>query len=135
MVLSQVSCYMLLGLCAADEDDRLSRVLANTEQMMAIFPAIALASNPFQSAPSLSNHEAKLKAQDFKSRLLLYYFNQRPPGPPPGLPVPQQAQHLPTFPMQCMVSKLLLDSSIVEAAHILPKASSRVSLKRQVMLQ
>ena len=64
---------------AVDEDDRLSRVLANTEQMMAnteqmmaIFPAIALASNPFQSAPSLSNHEAKLKAHGFKSRLLLY---------------------------------------------------------------
>ncbi len=114
---------------AADEDDRLSRVLANTEQMVAILPAIALASNPFQSAPSLSNHGAKLKAHDFKSRLLLYHFNMRPPGPLPGLP----GHHLPTFIMQCMVSKLLLESSIVEAAHILPKASSRVSLKWQLM--
>ena len=126
-----VTCFWFLN--AANEDDRLSRVLANTEQMMAIFPAIALASNPFQSAPSLSNHEAKQKAFDFKLRLLVYYFNVQPPGlPPPGLPIPQQVQHPPSFTMQCMISKLFLDSSIVEAAHILPKASSRVSFMWQL---
>ena len=120
---------------AAREDDRLTRVLDNTDQMMAdtkqmmaILPAIVLASNPFQSASGLSNLEAKQKAFGFKLKLLVYYFDRRPPGlPPPGLPSPPHAQPLPSFTMQCMISKLSLDSSIVEAAHILPKASSRVS--------
>ena len=111
---------------AADGDDTLKKILANTEQMMAVFPAIALASNPFQSASSLSNEENKQKANDFKTSLLLYYFNQRPPGPTPGLLV-QQPQHMPMFTIQCMVSQLVLDSNIVEAAHILPKASAKVS--------
>ena len=87
---------------AADGDDTL-QILANTEQMMAVFPAIALASNPFQSASSLSNEEIKQKANDFKTSLLLYYFSQRPPGPTPGLLV-QQPQHMPTFTIQSMVS-------------------------------
>ncbi len=113
---------------AAHEDDRLNRVLDNTDQMMAILPAIVLAYNPFQSASGLSNLEAKQKAFDFKLKLLVYYFNRRPLGlPPPGLPSPPQAQPLPSFTMQCMISKLSLDSSIVVAAHILPRASSRVS--------
>ena len=137
-----ISC-MVTALCltclaflnAAREDDRLTRVLDNTDQMladtkqmMAILPAIVLASNPFQSASGLSNLEAKQKAFGFKLKLLVYYFNRCPPGlPPPGLPSAPQAQPLPSFTMQCMISKLSLDSSIVEAAHILPKASSRVS--------
>ncbi len=117
------------------EDDRLTRkldntdqMLADTKQMMAILSAILLVCNTFQSASGLSNLEAKQKAFDFKLKLLVYYFNQRPPGlPPPGLPSPPHAQPLPSFTMQCMISKLSLDSSIVEAAHILPTASSRVS--------
>ena len=95
---------------------------------MAILPTIVMASNPFQSGSSLSNLEARQKALDFKLRLLVYYFNQSPPGRrPPGLPVSQDIQPLQGFTMQCMVSKLSLDSNIVTAAHILPKASSRVS--------
>jgi len=103
-------------------------MLADTKQMMAILPAILLVSNPFQSASALSNLEAKQMAFGFKLKLLVYYFNRRPPGlPPPGLPSPPTAQPLPSFTMQCMISKLSLDSSIVEAAHILPNSSSRVS--------
>jgi len=69
---------------AAREDDRLTRVLDNTDQMMAvtkqmmaILPAILLVSNPFQSASGPSNLEAKQKAFDFKLKLLVYYFNRR----------------------------------------------------------
>jgi len=89
---------------AAREDDRLTRVLDNTDQMMAvtkqmmaILPAILLVSNPFQSASGPSNLEAKQKAFDFKLKLLVYYFNRRqttnhkPPvhnkGNAPSLPV------------------------------------------------
>ena len=109
------------------EDDRLNRVLANTDKMVAALPALMVASDPFQSVSSLSNAESRTTAYDFKSRLLLYYFNQHCPRLPPGL---AQDQPLPSFPpMQCMISKLLLDSNIVVAAHIVPKAanSSRVS--------
>lgn len=108
------------------EDDRLNRVLANTDKMVAALPALMVASDPFQSVSSLSNAEGRTTAYDFKSRLLLYYFNQHCPRLPPGL---AQGQPLPSFRMQCMISKLWLDSKIVEAAHIVPKAtnSSRVS--------
>lgn len=117
----------LLFLSAAREDEKLNMIFENTTRMMAILPTMVIASNPFQSGSSLSNLEARQKALDFKLRLLVYYFNQSPPGrPPPGLPVPQDTQPLQGFTMQCMVSKLSLDSNIVTAAHILPKASSRV---------
>ena len=108
------------------EDDRLNRVLANTDKMVAALPALMVASDPFQSVSSLSNAEGRTTAYDFKSRLLLYYFNQLCPKLPPGL---AEGQPLPSFRMQCMISKLWLDSKIVEAAHIVPKAtnSSRVS--------
>jgi len=108
------------------KDDRLNRVLANIEQMVAALPALMAASDPFQSVSSLSNAQSKMTAYDFKSRLLLYYFNQHCPRLPPGL---AQGQPLPSFRMQCMISKLRLDSKIVQAAHIVPKAtnSSRVS--------
>jgi len=53
---------------AAREDDRLTRVLDNTDQMMAvtkqmmaILPAILLVSNPFQSASGPSNLEPSRK--------------------------------------------------------------------------
>ena len=109
------------------EDDRLNRVLANTNQLVAVLPALLVVSDPFQSVSSVSNAEAKKTAYDFKSRLLLYYFNQHRPRLPPGLAA--QNQPLPSFRMQCMISQLWLDSNIVEAAHIVPKAtnSSRVS--------
>ena len=108
------------------EDDRLNRVLANTDKMVAALPALMVASDPFQSVSSLSNVESRTTAYDFKSRLFLYYFNQHCPRLPPGL---AQGQPLPSFYMQCMISKLRLDSKIVAAAHIVPKAtnSSRVS--------
>lgn len=115
------------------EDDRLNRVLANTDQvlantdqMVAALPALMVVSDPFQSKSSLSNADNRTTAYDFKSRLLLYYFNQHYPRLPPGL---AQGQPLQSFRMQCMISKLWLDSKIVEAAHIVPKAtnSSRVS--------
>ena len=108
------------------EDDRLNRVLANTDKMVAALPALMVASDPFQSVSSLSNAEGKTTAYVFKPRLLLYYFNQHCLRLPPGL---AQGQPLPRFPMQCMISKLWLDSKIVAASHIVPKAtnSSRVS--------
>lgn len=118
----------LLSLSAAREDEKLNVIFENSKQMMAILPTIVMASNPFQSGSSLSNLEARQKALDFKLRLLVYYFNQSPPGRrPPGLPVSQDIRPLQGFTMQCMVSKLSLDSNIVTAAYILPKASSRVS--------
>lgn len=105
-----------------------NRVLANTDKMVAALPALMVASDPFQSVSSLSNAESRTTAYDFKSQLLWYYFKKHCPRLPPGL---AQDQPLPSFPpMQCMISKLLLDSKIVVAAHIVPKAanSSRVSI-------
>ncbi|DBA71869.1 TPA: hypothetical protein ACH3X2_010918 [Trebouxia sp. C0005] len=107
---------------AGEQDDKLSKVLANTEQLKAILPALTLMANPFQSASSLTSKEAQLQASDFKSRVFKYYFS---PPPPPEL------QHLPSQAyfaggkMTCMVSKLSLSSNLVEAAHILPKASAQ----------
>ncbi|DBA81581.1 TPA: hypothetical protein ACH3X1_007351 [Trebouxia sp. C0004] len=88
--------------------------------MVAALPALMVAFDPFQSVSSLSNAEGKMTAYDFKIRLLLYYFNQHCPRLPPGL---AQGQPLRSFRMQCMISKLWLDSKIVEAAHIVPKAT------------
>ncbi|KAL0019912.1 hypothetical protein WJX77_007580 [Trebouxia sp. C0004] len=48
-----------------------------------------------------------------------YYFTL---PHPPGLLLPQAQAHL-TF--QCMVSKLCLSSNLIEAAHIVPKASAQ----------
>ena len=64
---------------------KLDEVLANTEAIRAILPALTMMYNPFHSASSLTSTEAKLQASDFKSRLLQYYFA---PHPPPGLFVP-----------------------------------------------
>ena len=41
------------------EDDRLSRVLANTDMMVAALPALMVASDLFQSVSSLSNADGK----------------------------------------------------------------------------
>ncbi|KAL0031533.1 hypothetical protein WJX77_005731 [Trebouxia sp. C0004] len=67
----------------AHEDEKLNVIFENSKQMMAILPTIVIAFNPFQSGSSLSNLEARQKALDFKLRLLVYYFNQSPPGRPP----------------------------------------------------
>ena len=124
---------LLCNILTAVHDDKslmISKMLANTEQMRALLPAMALASNPFQSASSLSKEEAQQKAFDFKLRLLEYYFHLHPLGlPPPGLHFLQPAQHWPSFTMQCMISKLHLDSSMTAATHLLPKTSSTVSFK------
>ena len=106
-----------------DHDDKLSEVLANTEQLKAILPALKLMANPFQSASSLTSVEAQQQASDFKSRVFKYYFS---PPPPHGLQqLPSQA-YVASGKMTCMVSKLRLSSNLVEAAHILPKASAQV---------
>ncbi len=106
-----------------DQDDRLNKVLANTEQLKIMLPALTLMSNPFKSASSLTSTEAQLQASDFKSRLFNYYFS---PPPPPGLQqLPSQAHHF-VGRMTCMVSKLVLSRNFVEAAHIVPKASAQV---------
>lgn len=108
-----------------DQDDKLSKVLANTEQLKAILSALILMSNPFQSESSLTSEEAQLQASDFKSRLLKYYFS---PLPPPGLrQLPSQAYGA-VSKMTCMVSKLVLSSNLVEASQILPKASAQVEI-------
>ncbi|KAA6429925.1 MAG: hypothetical protein FRX49_00357 [Trebouxia sp. A1-2] len=108
-----------------DHDDKLSEVLANTEQLKAILPALKLMANPFQSASSLTSVEAQQQASDFKSRVFKYYFS---PPPPHGLQqLPSQA-YVASGKMTCMVSKLRLSSNLVEAAHILPKASAQVLL-------
>ncbi|DBA96668.1 TPA: hypothetical protein ACH3X1_015523 [Trebouxia sp. C0004] len=78
--------------------------------------------NPFQSASSLISKEAQLQSSDFKSRVFKYYCS---PPPPPGLQqLPSQA-YVADGKMTCMVSKLRLSSNLVEAAHILPKASAQ----------
>lgn len=46
------------------QDDRLSKVLASTEQLVAILPVLTLMSNPFQSASSLTSKEGQLQASD-----------------------------------------------------------------------
>ncbi len=108
-----------------DQDDRLNKVLANTEQLKIMLPALTLMSNPFKSASSLTSTEAQLQASDFKSRLLKYYFS---PLPPPGLQqLPSQAYGA-VSKMTCMVSKLVLSSNLVEASQILPKASAQVEI-------
>ncbi|DBA70039.1 TPA: hypothetical protein ACH3X2_012290 [Trebouxia sp. C0005] len=110
---------------SSDHDDKLSEVLANTEQLKAILPALKLMANPFQSASSLTSVEAQQQASDFKSRVFKYYFS---PPPPHGLQqLPSQA-YVASGKMTCMVSKLRLSSNLVEAAHILPKASAQVLL-------
>lgn len=108
------------------EDDWPNRVLAKTDKMVAALPALMLASNTFKSESSLSNAGSKTAAYNFKSRLRLDYFNQHCPRLPPG---PASGQPLPSFPVQCIISKLWLDCKIVEAAHIVPNTtdSSRVS--------
>lgn len=108
------------------EDDWLKRVPDNIDKMVAVLPALLVASDPFQSVSSFSNAEAKEIAYDFKLRLLIYYFNQHRPRLPPGL---AQGEPLPSFNMQCMISKLWLERNIIEAAHIVSNAtnSSRVS--------
>ncbi|DBA74808.1 TPA: hypothetical protein ACH3X2_009329 [Trebouxia sp. C0005] len=110
-----------------DHDDKLSKVLANTEQLKAILilPALTLMANPFQSTSSLTSVEAQQQASDFKSRVFKYYFS---PQPPLGLQqLPSQA-YVASGKMTCMVSKLKLSSNLVKAAHILPKASAQVLL-------
>ncbi len=107
-----------------------SKILANTEQMLAVCSALVLASNPWRSASSLSKEEAQQKAFDFKLRLLEYYFHLHPLGlPPPGPHLLQPAQHSPSFTMQCMISRLHLDSSMIAATHLLPKTLFAVSFK------
>lgn len=96
--------------------------------MVAALPGLMAAANPFQSVTSASHAEGKEDARKFKCQLLQYYFR---PRLPPGLSTPNQdlaAQDLPSK-MQCMISRLTLDTNIVEAAHIVPKAkdSARVS--------
>ena len=100
-------------------------MLANTETIRAILPALTMMSNPFQSASSLTSTEATVQASDFKSKLLQYYFA---PRPPPGLLLLSSQVQQSYSKMTCMVSKLVLSSDLIEAAHILPKASSHVRL-------
>ncbi|KAL3144235.1 hypothetical protein ABBQ32_004013 [Trebouxia sp. C0010 RCD-2024] len=76
-------------------------------------------SNPFQSGSSLTSKQAEAQACDFKARLLHYYFSI---PPPPGLQLPQPQAHQK---LQCMVSRLHLKSKLIEAVHILPKASAQ----------
>ncbi len=107
---------------------KISKILANTEHMLAVCSALMLASNPWRSASSLSKEEAQQKAFDFKLRLLEYYFHLHPPGlPPPGAHLLQPVQNLPSFTMQCMISRLHLDSKMIAATHLLPKTSFAVS--------
>lgn len=92
--------------------------------MVAAFAGLMAAVNPFQSATSASHAEGSKDAHaSFKVQLLDYYFR---PRLPPGVIAPDQ--DLPSK-MQCMISRLILDTNIVEAAHIVPKAkdSARVS--------
>ncbi|KAL0031021.1 hypothetical protein WJX79_010178 [Trebouxia sp. C0005] len=103
------------------EDDWLKRVPDNIDKMVAVLPALLVASDPFQSVSSFSNAEAKEIAYDFKLRLLIYYFNQHRPRLPPGL---AQGEPLPSFNMQCMISKLWLERNIIEAAHIVSNATN-----------
>ena len=107
-----------------DEDDKLSKVLANTEQLKAILPALTLVANPFHSASSLTSQEAEVQASDFKLRVFKYYFL---PPPPPGLQQLPSHAYVPGGKMTCMVSKLRLSSNLVEAANILPKAQVKIS--------
>ncbi|DBA90106.1 TPA: hypothetical protein ACH3X1_003424 [Trebouxia sp. C0004] len=102
-----------------DPDDVLHQVLNTMDELKALLPSLMMMSNPFQSASSLSSKQAEAQASDFKARLLQYYFTL---PHPPGLLLPQAQAHL-TF--QCMVSKLCLSSNLIEAAHIVPKASAQ----------
>ncbi len=121
LITSLLASDFLLTIAGSFLDERLNRVVANTDKMVAALPALLVASDPFQSVSSVSNAEGKMTAYDFKARLLLYYFNQPCPRLPPGL---AQGQPLPSFRMQCMISKLWLDREIVVAAHIVPNSSN-----------
>ena len=100
-------------------DDVLSKVLTTLIEFKALLPALMMMSNPFQSASSLTSKQAEAQASDFKARLLHYYFSILPP---PGLQLPQPQAHQK---WHCMVSRLHLNSKLIEAAHILPKASAQ----------
>ena len=124
MLLDFVHVLVLHGI-TGDQDDTLSKVLANTEQLKAILPALTFMANPFQSASSLTSKEAELQASDFKSRVFKYYFL---PPPPPGLQQLPSHAYVAGGKMTCMVSKLRLSSNLVEATHILPKALAQVEI-------
>ena len=97
------------------QDDKLDKLLAHADKVAAILPALAVMSNPFQSASSLTSREADMRASDFKSKLLQYYFLPQPP------PANQSVLQ-----MTCMVSKLVLSNTIIEATHLLPQESANV---------
>ena len=100
-------------------DDVLSKVLTALVELKALLPALMMMSNPFQSESSLTSQQAEAQASDFKARLLHYYFSV---PPAPGLQLPQSQAHQK---WHCMVSRLNLKSNLIEAAHILPKASAQ----------
>ena len=112
-----------------DPNDVLHQVLNTMDELKALLPSLMMMSNPFQSASSLSSKHAEAQASDFKARLLQYYFTL--PNPP-GLLLPQAQAHLT---LQCMVSKLCLSSNLIEAAHIVPKASAQVRALLAVISQ
>ena len=106
--------------CVGDPDDVLGKVLTTVLDLKALLPALMVLLNPFQSASSLTSEQAEATRVDFKARLQQYYLSI---PPPPGLQLPQeQAQQQ----CQCMVSRLYLKSNLIEAAHIVPKASDQV---------
>lgn len=112
---TRYACLCFVG----GSDDMLSKVLTTLVELKALLPALMMMSNPFQSAVSLTSKQAEAQASDFKARLLHYYFSI---PPPPGLQLPQPQAHQK---LQCMVSRLHLESKLIEAAHILPKASAQ----------
>ena len=109
------ACFCFVG----GSDDVLSKVLTTLIEFKALLPALMMISNPFQSASSLTSKQAEAQAYNFKARLLHYYFSI---PPQPGLQLPQlQADQK----CHCMVSRLPLNSKLIEAAQILPKASAQ----------
>ena len=124
---------LLCNILTAVHDEKslmISKILADNEQIQLVCSAIMLASNPWRFGSSISKEEAQQQAFGFKLRLLKYYFHLHPPGlPPPGPHLLQAAQHLPTLTMQCMISRLHLDDSMIAATHLLPKTSYAVSFK------
>ena len=109
------ACLCVVG----GSDDVLSKVLTTLIEFKALLPSLMMMSNPFQSASSLTSKQAEAQASDFKARLLHYYFSI---PPPPGLQLPQPQAHQK---WHCMVSRLHLNSKLIEAANILPKASAQ----------